>query len=736
MKRQFTQVLASGCLLVAAALAAPRAAGALASTYYVATNGSDSFSGTLAAPNPAHTDGPFLTFERAQQAVEASIGHVEGPITVEIRSGTYYLNAPLTFTRRDSGSEAQPITWEGYPGDAEPLISGGRRLTGWTSAGGGLWKLPLPASFQNFEALYVNGGRRYRPNTSSSYLLLNPVVLSTPATNCTERWGDGYRCSDRFSFTRGNLQSTYSNIHDVEIVNFEDWTVSRMRLQSVDTSSNVAYVTGKMASGEYFGFLPGHRYLVQNAEESFTKPGQWYLNRGTTPWTLEYRAITPDENPNDAVVVVPQQPQILVAHELHYVTFQHLAFSHDNYVVPTPGHPGSPGETTTPAALSFNESSDVTLTGVTIAHTQGWGVEFVRTAVAGRGNTISDSQLYDLGAGGVRLGLVPGPNETEDNVAQSNIVSNNVIYGGGRFLPGGEGTGIWIGSSHNNVISHNDVHDFYSGAIELGQTPSGGTTYTHDNVIEYNLLHDLGQGVTSDMGCVHAASSDNIGNLITNNVCHDVTNDPAGYGGNGIYLDTRSQNITVQNNLVYRVSDSALFVNPYGLGHIIDNNVFAYARRGMIHRGTESPGGSFTATHNIFLYDIASIQRIPGDWVCEGNCTSAFDLDSNVYWNTSGSSPTFITTVEGTRDLTAGQYSLAKWSSDFGEDVHSVNQNPGFASAAYPKDDYALNASSPALVKGFHSFSASDAGPQPAPRTLATVPAAFPLQTLNPATDF
>ncbi|HEV2425677.1 MAG TPA: right-handed parallel beta-helix repeat-containing protein [Terriglobia bacterium] len=736
MTQQLTRILLASCLLASAGLAASNAGQGLSSAYFVATDGNDGFSGTLSAPNPAHTDGPFRTLERAQQAVEAVIGHVEGPITVEIRGGTYYLTAPLTFTRSDSGSEAQPITWEGFPGDPEPLISGGQRLTGWTSAGGGLWTLRLPASFQNFEALYVNGVRRYRPGTSSSYLHLNPVVLSAPAANCTERYGNGYRCGDRFSFVRGDLRSTYSNIHDVEIVNFEDWTVSRMRLQSVDTSRNIAYITGMMQTGEYFGFLSGHRYLVQNSKESFSRPGQWYLNRGTTPWTLAYRAATPGENPNSAIVIAPQQPQILVAHELQYVTFRNLAFSHDNYVVPTQGHPGSSGETTTPAALSFNESSDVTLSGVTIAHTQGWGVEFIRTAVAGRGNTVSESRLYDLGAGGVRLGLMPGSRETEDNVAQSNTLSNNVIYGGGRFLPGGEGTGIWIGSSHNNVISHNDIHDFYNGAVELGQTPGGTTTLTHDNVIEYNLLHDLGQGVTSDMGCVHAASSNNTGNLITNNVCHDVTNDPAGYGGNGIYLDTHSENITVQNNLVYRVSDSALFVNSYALDNTIDNNIFAYARRGMIHRGPNSPGGNFTATHNIFLYDIAPIQRTPGDWVCEGNCTGAFDLDSNVYWNTTGRSAAFITTVEGTRDLTAGQYSLSQWASDFGEDVHSVNQDPGLTSAAYPKDEYALGAGSPAFAKGFHAFSAADAGPQPAPRTLTAVPAAFPLQTLNPATDF
>jgi len=739
MTRQLKRILPLAfAFITAGALAMTKTGQPPSPIYYVASNGNDSFSGTLSAPNPSKSDGPFLTLQRAQQAVQAAKGHVAGPITVEVRGGTYYLSAPLNFTHADSGSAEQPITWEGFAGDPEPLISGGQPLTGWKSGGGGLWTLQLPGSFQNFEALYVNGVRHYRPTASSSYLKLNPVVLWAPATNCTEPYGTGYRCGDRFSFMPGALPAAFHQINDVEIVSFEDWTVSRMRLQSVDTTQSIAYLTGPVQTGVYFGFLAGHRYLVQNAKESFNRAGQWYLDRGTSPWTLGYRAVTSSENPNSETVVAPQQSQLLIAHNLQYVTFQNLQFGHDNYTVPAQGHPGSSGETTAPAALSFNQCSNVILSGVTVAHTQGWGVEFLGTAVAGAGNTMTNSQLYDLGAGGVRLGQLPGPNGSDSNVSQYNTVSNTLIYGGGRFLPGGEGTGIWIGSSHHNLVSHNDVHDFYNGAIEIGQTPSGATTYTHDNVVEYNLLYNLGQGVTSDMGCVHAASSHNVGNRILNNVCHDVTHDPAGYGGNGIYLDSNSQNIEVENNLVYRVSDTALFVNTDGLGHMINNNIFAYARQGMMRRGPTCPGGSFTGTHNIFVYDVASIQRVPGDWTCEGNCTAAFDLDSNIYWNTGGAAASFLTTTNGNTNRIAGKYSLAQWASEFGEDIHSANENPKFISAAYPADNYTLLNGSPAQAMGFQPFSTSTAGPPSSTlaRHATAVPAAFPLQLLNPATDF
>jgi len=736
--RKLTTALLEGLLLISISLIAEcKTRQPLSSVYYVATDGSDSYSGTLPSPNQSKTDGPFLTLERAQQAVRAAKGNVLGPISVEIRGGTYYLSGLLSFTRADSGTAQQPITWEGLPGDPQPLISGGQRLTGWKRVGRETWTLQLPASFQNFEALYVNGERLFRPMTSSTYLTLNPVILSEPEPpNCTTQYLTGYRCSDRFSFRAGDLPSTPHDINDVEVVSFENWTVSRMRLQSIDPVQNIAYLSGGVSTGQYFGFMPGHRYLAQNVAENFGLPGQWYLDRAATPWELKLQTRGPADNPNTAVVIAPQQLQLLIAHNLQYVTFKHLAFSHDNYTIPAQGHPGTSGETTTPAALSFSQCSEVALNGVTIAHTQGWGIEFTGTALPGVGNTITSSLLYDLGTGGVRVGQLPARNDSDLNVAQYNTVSNDVIFGAGRFLPGGEGTGVWIGSSHHNVISHNDMHDFYNGPIELGQSPDGSTTYTHDNLIDHNLLYDLGQGVTSDMGCVHVASSNNTGNEIVNNVCHDVTHDPAGYGGNGIYLDSNSQNLEVKNNLVYRVSDTGFFVNTNTLANVIENNIFAFAGQGMMRRGPVSPGGSFTATHNIFLYDIAAIQRIPGDWACEGNCTGAFDLDSNIYWNAKGASAIFVTTMSGNSNRVAGQYGLAQWASEFGEDVHSANENPGFTNPTYPSDNFTFQNGSPAQAMGFEAFPTTDVGPIAPASKLAIVPAAFPRQLLNPITGF
>ncbi len=41
----------------------------------------------------------------------AAAGRIAGPVTIKIRGGEYFLNEPLVFESRDSGSEKAPITY-------------------------------------------------------------------------------------------------------------------------------------------------------------------------------------------------------------------------------------------------------------------------------------------------------------------------------------------------------------------------------------------------------------------------------------------------------------------------------------------------------------------------------------------------------------------------------------------------------------------------------------------------
>jgi len=137
--------------------------------YFVATDGNDAWSGKLPAPNAAKTDGPFATLGRARDAIramKASTG-LTMPVTVMVREGTYYLSEPLRFAPEDSGTEQCPITYMAYPGE-KPVLSAGRRITGWTTKDGRLYTAFLPEVKEGawfFRQLRVGEERQIRART-------------------------------------------------------------------------------------------------------------------------------------------------------------------------------------------------------------------------------------------------------------------------------------------------------------------------------------------------------------------------------------------------------------------------------------------------------------------------------------------------------------------------------------------------------------------------------------------
>jgi parallel beta-helix repeat protein len=75
-------------------------------SFYVATNGNDSWTGRLAAPNAGNTDGPFRTLQRAA-------GVVAPGNTCVVRGGAY--NESVTITR--SGTAQALLTFMAAPGE-------------------------------------------------------------------------------------------------------------------------------------------------------------------------------------------------------------------------------------------------------------------------------------------------------------------------------------------------------------------------------------------------------------------------------------------------------------------------------------------------------------------------------------------------------------------------------------------------------------------------------------------
>ena len=91
--------------------------------------------------NPGSLEAPFATIQRAQEAVRGLLAQgLDNNVTVFLREGEYVLEQPLVFGPADSGTANFIVRYAAYPGET-PVLSGGRRLTGWTKGENNQWTL-------------------------------------------------------------------------------------------------------------------------------------------------------------------------------------------------------------------------------------------------------------------------------------------------------------------------------------------------------------------------------------------------------------------------------------------------------------------------------------------------------------------------------------------------------------------------------------------------------------------
>ena len=647
--------------------------------YFVAANGSDSWTGKLPAPNKSKTDGPFASLERARDELRKARAATQASgATVFVRGGLYSLKAPFTLTPEDSGTAAAPVVYAAYPGE-KPVISGGQRVVAWKAVGN-RWEATLPDVANgtwNFTQLFVNGERRNRPRVpETGYAFLAGEIAPAPDAKDKRH--------DRFRFRPGDIRAGWSNLADVELLVFHTWSMSRYNPASVNEKENTVVVKGYSPSADWWGtFKKGNRYIVENVREALDKPGEWYLDRKTG--VLNYIPL-PGENPNQAVVIAPRIERLVeikgdVAKRawVQHIVFRGLTFAHTNWTVPSGGHNFYQAEAIMRATIVAEDARHCAIENCAVTQAGEYAIEF---GAGCKHNRVEDCELTDLAAGGVKIGEMKRSDDDEA-VASHNVVRNCLIAHGGRMHPAA--VGVWIGHSPYNKVLHNDIHDFYYTGISPGWSWGYGPSHSHHNEVAYNHIYQIGQGVLSDMGGIYTLGT-GPNNHLHHNLIHDV--DSFSYGGWGIYFDEGTTDVIAENNIVYRTK-SAGFHQHYGKNNLVRNNIFAFGREAQLMRTRVEEHISFTAERNIVLYKDAPL--LGSNW-----SGSNYKLDYNLYWRTDGQEVRF-----------PENKSLAEWQLK-GQDVHSLVADPLFVNPE--KDDYRLKPASPAFKLGFQPIDLTGVG--------------------------
>lgn len=654
---------------------------------YVATDGNDRWSGTLDRPNTERTDGPWATLAGARDAIrrERAAGRLApGPVTIHVRGGVYHLETPLVFEPADSGTPDGPVLFEAYSGE-HPVISGGRVL-GALRHEGSLWKCTIPEARDRrwpFRQLFADGKRCTPARSPNEGYFRVADLLPGPRGHRDEAVA-----RDRFVFAAGDLKP-WARLGDVNLILMHSWETSIHPLKSVDATAHVVELAAPLKEWWTIGYWEkAQRYYVENALEFLDQPGEWYLDRELG--TLSYWP-RPGEELSTTRIVAPRLSELVRfagnANEgrfVDHVTLRGLAFHHADWLLSPQGNSSTQAAVEVPAAIVADGARHCSIESCEVAHVGTYAIWLRRGCKDCR---IARNRLFDLGAGGIRVGE-PSAAETDAAETSRIVVDNNHIFDGGHVFAAG--IGIWVAQSSGNRITHNDIHDLKYSGMSVGWNWDDAPNRTHHNLIERNHVHNLGHGVLSDAGLIYCLGV-SPGSVIRENVFHDMwpyTNPPFGWG---IYLDATCGGYLVERNLVYNTLSGGLMYNNGGHEHVIQDNVFALSANHTLW--------PFSAKRpNVFRRNIVYLTQgellIPlGERSLNERLAAHESLgewDRNLYWHAAGADR-----------LRFYQQRFDQWRA-LGLDTHSLIADPRFVDVAH--HDFRLQSSSPALTLGFQTL--------------------------------
>ena len=537
--------------------------------FYVSTKGDDS--------NPGTKDAPFLTIEKAVEAVRNTDKSQRKGITVCIEAGEYRLSS-LEFTNKDSGTAECPITYCSYGG--EVVLNGGatlysgdfksvtsypeisERLTPEAKKNVvvvDLTKAPYSLTKADWGKIYAIGsyhtansydgdyvGELYcelfvddkrqvlARYPDEEYLLTEEVVKtglgkeSDGATTEVKDWDkirnpetDVYRVNSELS----QRIAGWKTLDDVWMFGYwkYDWADASAPIGSFDAKTGD--ISPKFVS--LFGTKTEAPYYFFNVLEELTAEGEWYLDR-----EKGLLCLWKPENIEKAQIDLSLSLKPVINAEADYITFD----------------------------------------GITVKGTRADAV-----VITGDNNTVQNCLIKNVAGNAL---VMNGSN----NLAYNNEITHTGK--GGIILEGGDTETLTPGNSKadNNYIHHwSEIYQTYQPAVtllgvgnvcshnEMVDAPHEAITYKGNNhIIEYNNIHDVCL-LSDDAGAIYAGRSWVwYGNIVRYNCIYNVGSGE--HKPDGIYLDDALSGQQIYGNLLINIPSNSIHVGG-GRDNVITNNI-------------------------------------------------------------------------------------------------------------------------------------------------------------------
>lgn len=630
-----------------------------ASDFYVALDGNDGWSGRLASPNIARTDGPFATLERAQTAVRELKKNRRNDIEVAIRGGLYSRTKTFILGLEDGAWPGQTISYVASEGEY-PVLSASIPLGPWKKADplrvpetsrGMVFQAEVAALLDLRRAAARPAGLGLPPDPKWQDRILS---LYGPKGALPRARSVGFRAvaegtnQDRnfwmtnMAFAKGLLRA-YGDPSGLElrVIPTYYWTMNLLPVARIDSLAGTL-TTSKPAT---YPMTPNHftdrdSAFLENAPEDLDEEGEWFYD-STTRSVYLYSAFGPPEGIRAPVLVelIRIEGQVRVAEAedtpVRGLRFRGLAFAHGERM----GAWGGSGlglqhdweYWDRPSALvRLRAAESCRFEDCRFSDSAHAGIRLDLQAAS---NLVRGNLFEKLGGTAILLaGYGPG----DKDVNRGNQILDNEIQEIGQQLWGSPAIMIW--QSGGNLVAHNHIHRVpYAGLVVSGRivffegtrfplAECSGTVrweevkarfgtnprealrswwarepllHGRGNLIERNDIHQVMQRL-GDGNAIYLSDT-GTGNRVRENYLHDNT---GRYMNAVIRNDDNQHGSTFEGNLIARSGGwGEAFINK-GSNHLRNNIVFNLpgndSHRAYLVLNTAAQRGS-TFSNNVFV---------------------------------------------------------------------------------------------------------------------------------------
>ena len=612
-------------------------------TIHVSAKSTHAGNGTLETPFNNLDD----AFKQLEKLAEKS--HTADTLYMSIQPGTYFLNNTIKI---EKGYNV-PIVIEG---DKEnmPIISGAITLSDWELTPEGWWKTHINEVERyglKIEQLFINGERATRARTPDEGWLF--VEGSKESVHLKGTWTYPEYATQQILVRPEDLQTMKNtdveDITDITAMFYHKWTDTRTNLSYARPDSGYLFIQGN-GMRSWNPITKGSRFILENYKGALNAKGEWYINKSGDLYYIPREG----ESIETATVYTPVLNQLLTIKgeegaPIQNIKFRNLSFEYTNYTITKKWKPVTQAANYVNAAIQLDHAENILFENCQIQHIGNYGLYFNEAC---KDCAIKHSYLYDLGAGGIKIGPTTKPTSSEQ-LTRKITVENNIIQRAGRIFPSAVGVAIF--HSPDNRVIHNEIFDMLYTGISVGWIWGFAKSYTVNNEIAYNHIHHIGWGELCDMGGIYTLGI-SPGTHVHHNVIHHIFS--FNYGAWGLYTDEGSSHIIMENNLVYGCRDGG-FHQHYGEHNLIRNNIFAFSQHRQIYlTKRKDQKQSLTFTSNIVLIDKGALLYGPFD-------TTSVKMDKNCYWS--------LRTDSVSKLLS---YTFNEWKKF--KEPNSIMQDPGF----------------------------------------------------------